>query len=100
MQEKDLLAAILHELKEMKTSVIRLEKGQETLVKGQEALVLGQETLVKGQEALVLGQENLIKQVAAIKKDVAEINYIVSQGVFSDIARLEKRVEKLEQKAV
>lgn len=86
MQEKDLLAAILHELKEMKTSVIRLEKGQETLV--------------KGQEALVLGQENLIKQVAAIKKDVAEINYIVSQGVFSDIARLEKRIERLEQKAV
>ena len=86
MQEKDLLAAILHELKEMKTSVIRLEKGQETLV--------------KGQEALVLGQENLIKQVAAIKKDVAEINYVINQGVLSDIARLEKRIERLEQKAV
>ncbi|MBT9172805.1 MAG: hypothetical protein DDT21_01191 [Syntrophomonadaceae bacterium] len=86
MQEKDLLAAILHELKEMKTSVNRFEKGQETLV--------------IGQEALVKGQENLIKQVTAIRKDVAEINYVINQGVFSDIARLEKRIERLEQKAV
>ncbi|MCL5982109.1 MAG: hypothetical protein M1571_06325 [Firmicutes bacterium] len=93
MQEKDLLAAILHELKEMKTSVNRLEKGQE-------ALVMGQGTLAKGLETLVMGQENLIKQVTAIKKDVAEIKYVVNQEVFSDIARLEKRIERLEQKAV
>jgi len=107
MQEKDLLPAILHELKEMKTSVSRLEKGQETLVmgqgsfvKGQERLVMSQGTLVKGLETLVMSQENLLKQVTAIKNDVAEINYIINQGVFSGIARLEKRIERLEQKAV
>lgn len=93
MEERDLLAAILNELKEMKTSLNRLEKGEEESVKTLNRME-------KGQDELVKGQENLIKEVTAIRGDVTEIKYVINQGVFTDIARLEKRIEKLEQKAV
>lgn len=76
--ESELLKSILTELKSINTSVSELEEIKKSVSE--------------------LGE--IKKDIKDLKKSVNNIEYILSEGVFADISRLEKRIEALEQKAV
>jgi predicted nucleic acid-binding Zn-ribbon protein len=88
-----LLIQIVNELKGIKESVGELQEIKKSVADLEE---------IKKSVAELGGIKksvgNLEKNMSELRDDVSDIKYIINQGVFVDIKKLEKRIEVLEEK--
>jgi formate dehydrogenase maturation protein FdhE len=88
---EDILKEILAELKEHSTIL----KEHSTILKEQSTILKEHSTILKEHSTEL---NNIKKSVQTLEIDMAEVKDTINKYVFTDIAKLEKRLEILEKK--